>query len=237
MTTPSASRVETVVAWLGALGAAAALGYAAWFYYAVVDEPGPPRASVAGAVLWNVGTFTLFAVHHSVMVRTGLRERWQQVVSPRLERSSYVWIASALLALVCATWRRVPGVLYSAAPPLSWLLLGLQASGVALSLAGARVLDARELAGIRQATGHATPTRIRVVWPFTMVRHPIYLGWVLIVFGASPMTVDRAVAAVVSTAYLLIAMPWEERSLAAAAGPAYSAYCRQVRWRLVPGLY
>ena len=72
---------------------------------------------------------------------------------------------------------------------------------------------------------------------YKLVRHPIYLGWALIVFGASPMTVDRAVWALVSTLYLIIAMPWEERSLSAAAGPAYSAYCRRVRWRMVPGVY
>ena len=77
---------------------------------------------------------------------------------------------------------------------------------------------------------------MREVWPFTLVRHPIYLGWALTVLAAPTMTVDRLWWALVSTAYLVIATPWEERSLSAAAGPPYQAYCRRVRWRMVPGL-
>jgi protein-S-isoprenylcysteine O-methyltransferase Ste14 len=99
------------------------------------------------------------------------------------------------------------------------------------------VLDALDLAGIRQTLTPRASSPIRVVWPFTLVRHPIYLGWALIVFGTPVMTRDRLLWAVVSTFYLVIAIPWEERSLSAAAGPAYSAYQKQVRWRLVPGVY
>jgi protein-S-isoprenylcysteine O-methyltransferase Ste14 len=154
-----------------------------------------------------------------------------------LERAAFVWISSGLFLGLCLAWQRVPGVLYTAHGPLAWALTALQGFGVLLTVAGARVLDALDLAGVRQATRGAAPIRIQTRWPFTLVRHPVYLGWVLLVGAASPMTLDRAVWAVVSTAYLVIAMPWEERSLAAAAGPEYAAYCRQVKWRLVPGLY
>ncbi len=68
------------------------------------------------------------------------------------------------------------------------------------TVAGARVLDALELAGIRQMLTPRAAAPIRVVWPFTVVRHPIYLGWALIVFGTPTMTLDRCVWAAVSTA-------------------------------------
>ena len=51
------------------------------------------------------------------------------------------------------------------------------------------------------------------------------------------MTATRLTFAVISTAYLALAIPWEERSLVRTFGPAYTAYQTQVRWRMLPGLY
>jgi methanethiol S-methyltransferase len=236
---PSAasSSLTRVVAWLGGLSFVAALATGAWCFGVVLATPAPGRGTRPLAVLWNVVAFTIFAAHHSVMARTRAKTWIQTVVPPALERSVYVWVASWLFIALCLSWQRVPGVVYTATGWTASVLTLVQVTGVVFTLAAARVLDGLELAGIRQALGSPRPLDIRVVWPFTVVRHPIYLGWALLVFGASPMTVDRLVWASVSTLYLVIAMPWEERSLSAAAGPAYSAYCRRVRWRMVPGLY
>jgi protein-S-isoprenylcysteine O-methyltransferase Ste14 len=73
--------------------------------------------------------------------------------------------------------------------------------------------------------------------PYRWLRHPIYLGWVMFVFGAPEMTAGRLLFATISTVYLIVAIPYEERSLAAEFGSAYSEYQRQVRWRLVPGVW
>jgi protein-S-isoprenylcysteine O-methyltransferase Ste14 len=238
MPAPAASSpLARVVAWLGGASFVAALATGAWCFGVVLAAPAPGSGARPLAVLWNVVAFTIFAGHHSVMARTRAKTWIRTVVPPVLERSIYVWVASWLFIALCLSWQRVPGVLYTATGWTAWGLWLLQAAGVVFTVAGARVLDGLDLAGIRQVLGPAQPSDIRMVWPFTVVRHPIYLGWALIVFGASPMTVDRMVWALVSTLYLVIAMPWEERSLSAAAGPAYSAYCRRVRWRMVPGLY
>ena len=66
------------------------------------------------------------------------------------------------------------------------------------------------------------------------MRHPIYLGWVLMVFATPVMTTSRLLFAVVSTRYLIAAIPFEERSLVEALGEKYGAYQKQMRWRLVP---
>jgi protein-S-isoprenylcysteine O-methyltransferase Ste14 len=66
------------------------------------------------------------------------------------------------------------------------------------------------------------------------VRHPIYLGWILLVFGAPLMTMSRLVMAVVSSAYLVMAIPWEERSLIESFGDRYREYQRRVTSRLIP---
>lgn len=239
---PAVAIATLTVAWLGAILFIAALGAYAWFFVSIGVPSFPRRPGYRGvAIVWNILLFTLFAAHHSLMARSGAKAWITRVVSPALERTVYVAVASLLLIGMCLLWVRVHGLVYRLGGATAWLGYAVQASGVVMTLAGARVLDVLELAGIRQARPgrchDPAPAPIRVVWPFTLVRHPIYLGWALIVFGTPTMTVDRLVWAVVSTAYLVIAIPWEERSLSAAAGPAYSAYQKQVRWRLVPGVY
>ena len=226
-------------AWLGGALFVAALFVAGRWFVLDLAAPGapPPTVPTAAALAWNVALFSAFALHHSLLARSRAKAWIARLAPPALERSIYVWVASLLLLAVCLLWQRVPGVLYAVEGPARWVLLAVQATGVGITIAGARVLDGLELAGIRQAVGRLRPTNIRVVWPFTLVRHPIYLGWLLMVGAATPMTIDRAVFAAVSVVYLVIAMPWEERSLVAAAGPAYQQYCQRVRWRLVPGLY
>jgi protein-S-isoprenylcysteine O-methyltransferase Ste14 len=77
----------------------------------------------------------------------------------------------------------------------------------------------------------------RASGPFALVRHPIYLGWMLMVFATPVMTTTRLLFAVVSTTYLIVAIPWEEASLVAAFGERYRGYQRQVRSRLIPGVW
>jgi methanethiol S-methyltransferase len=237
MTTPRASSLGIqACAWLGGALFVAALVRYLWFFH-TLGTPAPPGGSVGAAILWNIALFSGFAAHHSVMARSGAKAWIARTLPPALERSAYVWVASALLIAVCGWWQRVPGQLYLLTPPAAWPGWAVQAAGVVFTVAGARVLDGLDLAGIRQTLTPPAPLPIRVVWPFTLVRHPIYLGWALIVFGTPAMTLDRFVWAAVSTCYLVIAIPWEERSLSAAAGPAYSAYQQRVRWKMVPGLY
>ena len=69
------------------------------------------------------------------------------------------------------------------------------------------------------------------------MRHPLYLGWVLIVFGVSHLTGDRLAFAIITTAYLVVAIPWEERLLEDVFGDQYARYKQNVRWRLVPFVY
>jgi len=58
-----------------------------------------------------------------------------------------------------------------------------------------------------------------------------------LVFGAPTMTTNRFVFATISSFYLILAIPWEERSLVAAHGDRYRAYQQTVRWRVVPGIW
>ena len=56
-------------------------------------------------------------------------------------------------------------------------------------------------------------------------------------FGAPHMTGDRLAFAAITTAYLIVAIPWEERSLRQSFGDAYAATSADVRWRMIPFIY
>lgn len=198
--------------------------------------PAPDTGSTIRDAIDNIVLFTVFALHHSIMARTGAKAWLMRVVPPDLERSVYVWIASMLFLAVCWMWQPLPGIAWSTSGALFWILLAIQIIGVALTLRAAGVVGVWELAGVKQPD-HSRPIDFRASGPFAIVRHPIYLGWVLIVFAAPVMTTSRLLFAVISSVYLIAAIPLEERSLLEAFPDRYGAYQRQMRWRLIPGVW
>jgi protein-S-isoprenylcysteine O-methyltransferase Ste14 len=171
------------------------------------------------------------------MARSGAKRWLVRRVPAALERSLYVWLSSALFLATCAWWREIPVILYDVPWPWKGASRALQAWGVWLTLRSAGVIDPLELAGIRQVIGHVRPPAFKVIGPYRLVRHPIYFGWALMTFGTPLMTGTRLSFAIISTAYLMVAVPFEERSLVETFGDEYRDYQRQVRWRMVPGLY
>jgi methanethiol S-methyltransferase len=227
-----------VVAWGGGTIFVASLGYFLYAYLVVYGRPaadgpwGPPAAL-------NVALFTAFGLHHSAFARAGFRAWVSRSVDPRLERSVYVWISSALFLAVCWLWRPVPGDLYRLEGAWWWAGASVQIAGMLLTHFGSRALDALDLAGIRQVqrARRGRPPRLVTSGVYALVRHPFYFGWVLLVFGAPHMTMTRAVFAGVSTLYLVVAIPLEERGLVHTFGPDYEDYRRRVRWRMLPFVY
>jgi protein-S-isoprenylcysteine O-methyltransferase Ste14 len=208
----------------------------AYFLFSYVTAFGVPvtGTDVVAPITWNVVIFTVFALHHSVFARERVRAAIARALPQPLERSFYVWVASLLFIAVCALWRPVPGVAWRVEGPAVWGLRALLAAGVWLSVRSAVVLDIRDLAGLRAPRG---ASEFKTSGPYGWVRHPIYSGWFLMVFAVSPMTMTRLVFAVVSCAYLVVAIPFEERSMRALAGGGYERYAKQVPWRLVPRIY
>ena len=225
-----------VVAWLGGGLFVASLGYFLWWYFLHLDGTPPPRPR-AEALAFDVALFTAFALHHSLLARSGAKRWLSRRMPAHLERTVYVWTASLLFLAVCALWQDVPGLLYrhtGITAAAHWVAV---AAGAWVTLRSARLIDPLELAGIRQASGQPTPLEFTAAGPYGVVRHPIYLGWLLMVFGVPEMNGTRATFALVSALYLVVAIPFEERSLVASSDGGYRDYQAQVRWRLVPGVW
>lgn len=221
------------------LGGVAFLAAAVWTVVAFARDfdtvPGP-WSSQPGmlAVAWNTLWFALFAFHHSLFARAATKAWASRWVSPLLERSVYVWVSSALLALVVWQWVPVPGQAWRASGLANAGLTGLQVAGVALTVLAIRQLDVGSFAGMRPARG---ATELQRTGLYGVVRHPIYFAWLLMVWPTATMTGSRLTFAVLTTIYLVVAVPLEERSLRREFGTAYDGYRRAVRWRMLPGVY
>ncbi len=233
-----------IFAWTGAILFAVSLAYFLYTYLVTFGETAAGPISPA-AIAWDTGLFTLFAFHHSLFARERFRTRIARLIGTEGERPFYVWIASLLLIAVCALWVPVPGTLWRVSRAAAWLLRLAQLAGIGLTLQSAAIIDIWALAGVK--TG-STPTpdaqvpnpesqEFKTSGPYGWVRHPIYSGWFLVVFAVPTMTMTQMVFALTSVVYLLVAMPLEETSLLAASDGAYGRYMRQVKWRLVPGIY
>jgi methanethiol S-methyltransferase len=193
-----------------------------------------PWATSSASIALDAVLLTVFAAHHSLLARDGVKALIVRIVPAGQIRSWYVWIASALFIGVCLGWRTIGGEVWNLSGVWAGASAAIQLTGVALIAFAVRHLDPLELAGIRPPSAHEP---LQATGVYGLVRHPLYLGWVMCVFGAAHMTGDRLAFATLTTAYLVVAVPWEERSLRRSFGPDYDRYARTVRWRIVPFIY
>ncbi len=231
------SRVFAVV---GGLLFAASLLFFAISYAWRFDRPSGEWSLAAGlpAVLIDLAMFSVFALHHSLFARAGGRRWIARRVPPALERSVYVWIASLLFFIVCAAWQPVPGVAWRISGIPAALFLAAQIFGAVFTVVAARHFNLLELAGVRQALLDRGDRPVQLDrGPYGFVRHPIYLGWFLMVWLTPLMNGTRLTFAAISCGYLVLAIPFEERDLERTFGGAYAAYAATVRWRILPGIY
>jgi methanethiol S-methyltransferase len=233
------TRSERVFVWVGGALFVGSLAWWVWWYGYWLGRSQPWSGWLTVTV--DTVLFTVFATHHSLFARERIKQR-MSAIPRRLLRSVYVWIASLLLVAVCVLWQPIGGELYRATGAAVALSVLVQLAGVWVIAGAVARIDPLELAGIRTedvaaSNSTAGPSALQITGPYRIVRHPIYLGWILIVFGVAHMTGDRLAFAVISSLYLIVAVPWEERSLRQSFGEDYVRYMRQVRWRVLPYMY
>ena len=218
--------------WLGGALFVTSLGLCAWSYGIGMGQVTTFAGWRPGAV--DAGLVTLFALHHSLFARERVKDWMARRVPAPLRRSLYVWIASLLLMLVSVLWQPIGGELYRATGARAFALMATRLAGLWLTVRAVAKIDPLELAGIRPA---GPVDGLQVGGPYRWVRHPLYLGWALMVFGAAHLTGDRLAFAALTTGYLIVAIPLEERSLRRSFGDDYRRYMRDVPWRMIPFIY
>jgi protein-S-isoprenylcysteine O-methyltransferase Ste14 len=202
---------------------------------------GPATTPFPTALLINTALLGVFAVQHSVMARPWFKRWWTQMVPWAIERSTYVLFASLALDLLFWQWRPLGGVVWSVDTP--WLraaIWALFAYGWLQVLVMTFYIDHFDLFGLRQVWLHLlgrqyTRVHFATPAPYRMVRHPLYLGFMIAFWAAPTMSVTRLVFAAATTAYILIAIQFEEHDLAAEHGASYDEYKRRVPM-IVPGV-
>ncbi len=196
--------------------------------------------NVVRAVMIDAALLLLFSLQHSGMAR-GEFKRWVYSWIPKAaERSTYTLLSSAALALVFTLWQPIGGEIWSVESSL-WrsLLWGVFASGWLLVLISTFLINHFDLFGVRQAwlyfrKRRYAPPKFSTPFLYRIVRHPLYVGWILVFWFTPTMSVAHLLFAVACTAYILIALRLEEQDLLAA-HPEYAEYRRRVPM-LVPRL-
>ena len=191
------------------------------------------------ALIVNLLLMSLFAVQHSVMARRQFKEWWMQYVPKSVERSTYVLFASLALGLLFWQWRPIPDVMWQVANPSAALAItGLSFVGWLLVLTSTFLINHFELFGVHQVVNNLagrsmSEPRFKTPVLYKVVRHPIYLGFIIAFWAAPVMTVGHALFAAVTTAYIFVGIWLEERDLTELFGDEYRRYKERVSM-LVP---
>lgn len=198
-------------------------------------DSGRAVASFGTALAVNLFLIGLFGLQHSVMARPGFKQAWTRIVPKPLERSVYVLLSSVVLAFVMWQWRPMPvpmlweaSATWSAA--IGWSVMGF---GILILLWSTFLIDHFDLFGLKQAWARFReqpfePPRFMTPMLYRIVRHPLYVGWFLIFWGTPSMSLGHLLFATGMSAYIFIAIRYEERDLVSVHGEKYEQYRQQV---------
>jgi protein-S-isoprenylcysteine O-methyltransferase Ste14 len=217
--------------------------FLATFLYAIafLGNFGPVKSIDSGreeslgvALAINVALLGVFAMQHSLMARPWFKRAWTRIISPVVERSTYVLLASLALLLLFAQWRPIGGVVWEVRDQIARTAIwGAYFFGWLLLLVATLMIDHFDLFGLRQVYLHLmgrpyAELSFRTPGLYRYMRHPIYLGWLCIFWATPEMTTTHLVFAIATTGYILMAIPWEEHDLIRAHGDEYRLYRQEV---------
>jgi methanethiol S-methyltransferase len=186
------------------------------------------------SLIINLVLLTLFAVQHSVMARPEFKRVWTKIIPEPIERSVFVLFASLALILLFWQWRPMTGLIWDVENKVGRVaLLTLFGAGWAVVLLSTFMINHFDLFGLRQVYMHSRGIergdmdfKTRAFYKF--IRHPIMLGFIIAFWATPTMTVGHLLFAGVTTAYILVAIQFEERDLVNAHGETYLEYKRKV---------
>jgi len=194
-----------------------------------LDAPSISEIS-PNTILIDLLLLSAFALQHSIMARPFFK-RWLTKYFPAaVERSIYIMVSNLLMVLLFVFWQPFGGAIWNVSHE-GWRsgIYLVYALGWVIMIVSTCVIDHFDLFGLRQAWTYFrglpyVAPEFREPWPYRVVRHPMYVGWLMTFWAAPTMTLGHLMFSVVMTAYILIAIRLEERDLIDRHGDAYRAY-------------
>ena len=178
-----------------------------------------PQSPLWIALMVDLCLLVLFGVQHSVMARPVFKAMWTKVVPQAAERSTYVLFSSVAMFLLFWQWQPIGGVLWNIESVYGRItLFALYAVGWVTVLVTTFLINHFDLFGLRQVALQLigrpyTGLRFRTPGPYKVVRHPLYVGWLMVFWSTPNMTAAHLLFAAGLTTYILIAIQYEERDL------------------------
>jgi protein-S-isoprenylcysteine O-methyltransferase Ste14 len=198
-----------------------------------IDSP-VVAGSIWTAVAINLILLAAFTVPHSVMARPSFKKWWTQFVPQPVERSVYVFVSNLLMIALLVLWRPIDGVVFDVQHPaaraamwslfvIGWLLVPV----ASLMINHFDLFGTRQVwLNLQQRAYSNLPFRTPLLYRF--VRHPLYVGWIIAFWATPTMTAGHLLFALAVTAYIMVAIPLEERNLSEHFRDQYIDYRRNV---------
>lgn len=204
--------------WLALGPVCAGLGFLGWLRMAAGLDPSPTGRTSLLLLTMDALLSLQFALSHSLFARGFGRRLLNRPFGPAAERPLYVFITGLSLCLLVLAWQPTGPVMWNWtgwARPISWVL---QVGGLTLVAWGGFVVGSAQLFGLPHLkaleTGRREPqAEFTALPPYSVLRQPINLGFLLILAGMPEMRPDRLVMGLTFAAWIVLAAPIEERDL------------------------
>ena len=206
-----------------------AIGFIGNFVVPVTMD-GEPALSSGKALTIDLLLLGAFAIQHSLMARPFFKRWLTRFIPESAERSTYVLVSSLALIALFWFWQPLGGMVWDVEDPVArGVLYGVYAFGWLLVLVSTFLINHFDLFGLRQVWlqlvgKRYTPLRFGTPGPYKLVRHPLYLGWLFCFWATPTMTGTHLLFAFMTTAYILVAIQFEEKDLVASLGEDYRRY-------------
>jgi len=209
-----------------------AMGFVGNYFVAKSIDTGG-AANVSEAIVVDLMLLGLFAIQHSIMARPVFKRWFAGIIPEACQRSTYVLLSSLILLLLFWQWQPIPIQVWQIGGIAARFLTGVYWLGWLIAFASTFMIDHFDLSGLRQAyfalRGAKDPGQsFKTPLLYKIVRHPLMLGFLLAFWATPAMTAGHLLFAIATTAYILVALQFEERDLIAVFGTTYQQYRERV---------
>jgi len=157
------------------------------------------------------------------------------IISPAIERSTYVLLSSLALILMYWKWQPMKAIIWEAEnETVALVLTGVFFLGWLVVFLSTFMINHFELFGLKQIFDNlknklTENPKFQTNYLYKIVRHPIMLGFIIAFWATPLMTVGHLIFAIITTLYILIAVKYlEEKDLRKSIGKEYEEYQKEV---------